>query len=343
MANAEAKGVFTIITLKDIANACGVSVSTASRAFDQSSRISQPVRQKILSCASEMGYTPNLIARSLKSNQTMTVALIVPSIDNRFYIDVLKYIEIALHQRGYRLLVSFIQNGITTELECLETMVAAKVDAIILIPLGNDSNRRYIESLQDKVKIIQLFSAPFHQIDSVIMDDETGTELGTNYLLQHNHHRIILAGGEERINGFWRAIDTAGISRHNVLTLPGNASSDQIRQAITTFHPSAVFSIANVSESVWIAVQDLGLSVPNDISLIFYDNPKWVSLVGITAIAHNYEAIASALVSQLLHRLRQSEDSPPCHIVLQPFVVERSSVKMLPPNTANASACFPSR
>lgn len=317
-----------IVTLKDIAKACDVSVSTVSRAFDKNSRISHPVRQRILSCASEMGYTPNLIARSLKSNRTMTIALIIPSIENRFYIDVLKHLEIQLHQYGYRLLVSFIQPGITTERECLEMMTSAQVDGIIMIP-ESTTEEGFIMGLRERVNLIQLFSNPYLDIDSVIMDDNGGAEAGTNYLLGHNHRRILFAGGENRRIGFWRAIDNAGISRDQVRTLHDLASVDEIIEVIQEYHPTAIFSVGDVNESVWTAIQKLDLSIPSDISLIVYDNTKWISLVGLTAVAHNLEQIAAAVVEQLLKRLNEEDDASAVHIILDPFIVERKSVKSL--------------
>lgn len=318
----------TIVTLKEIARVCGVSVSTVSRAFDKSSRISQPVRQRILSCASEMGYTPNLIARSLKSNRTMTVALIVPSIENRFYIDVLKHLEIQLHRYGYRLLVTFIQPGITTERECLEMMVSAKVDGIFLIP-EQATDESFIPALSRQVQMIQLFSDHYRQIDSVVMDDNGGAEAGIRYLLRHNHRRILFVGGETRRDGLWHAIDEAHIPHDSVCTLPDLSSVQSICSAIRSFQPTAIFSVGDANESAWTALQQMDLSIPEDISLIVYDNPKWIGLVGLTAVAHNLQEIADIAVRQLLHRLSGESDAPAQHIVLSPYIVERKSVKSI--------------
>lgn len=317
--------MFTIVTLKDIAKQCGVSVSTVSRAFDKSSRISLPVRQRILSCASEMGYAPNLIARSLKSSRTMTVALIIPSIDNRFYIDVLKHLEIQLHRYGYRLLVSFIQPGITTERECLEMMLSAKVDGIIMIP-EHTTEESYIMNLRNQVHIIQLFSDPYPQIDSVVMDDNSGANAGTAHLLQHGHRRILFIGGENRRVGFWQAIDGAHLPHDQIATLPDLASVEQITSSIRTFQPTAIFSVGSSNETMWTALKQMHLSIPDDISVIVYDNTQWVSLVGLTAVAHDLQQLASAVVAQLLKRLGD-DSSPAVHITLDPYVVERSSVK----------------
>ena len=314
--------------MKDVAKACGVSVSTVSRAFDESSRISHPVRQKILSRAAELGYTPNLLARSLKSNRSMTIALIIPSIENRFYIDVLQHLELVLHQYGYRLLVTFVHEGVTTERECLEMAASAQVDGIIVLP-QDSTNKQYLNSLAEQMRVIQLFNAPYSHMDSVIMDDEKGAEIGTNYLLQHGHRRILYVGGEDRIAGFWRAIDNAGIPHSEVMTLTGPVSVDLICDAIKTFHPTAIFSIASTSETAWSAIQKLNLSIPKDISLIAYDDTRWVGLAGLTAIAHDLKDISTATVSQLVHRLTNNDNQPVKHLVLDPFLIDRNSVRSL--------------
>lgn len=322
------KEVVIIVTLKDVAKTCGVSAATVSRAFDPSSRISQPVRQKVLQCASELGYTPNLIARSLKNSRTMTVALIVPSIENRFYIDVLQRLELTLHRYGYRLLVTFVHEGVSTERDCLEMAAAAQVDGIIVLP-QSDANRRYIDFLAQNRRIIQLFNNPFSHIDSVVMDDEKGAELGTKYLLSHGHRRILCVGGEDRIAGFWRAVDRAQVPRDSVLTLPGTTTVEDLCTAIHSFGPTALFSIAFANEITWAAVQRLDLSIPSDISMLVYDDTQWVSMVGLTVIAHDLEEITSALVAQLIHRLNGNTDSPVKQLVLDPFLIERKSVRTL--------------
>lgn len=326
--NLTRKDEFIIVTLKDVAKTCGVSVSTASRAFDKTSRISQPIRQKILTCAEELGYTPNLIARGLKSRRTMTVALIVPSIENRFYIDVLKYMEVALYQHGYRLMVNFVQAGIITERDCLETAFSAQADAIVILP-QDTTNQQFIDKLEEHIEIIQLFNAPYSQIDSVTMDDEGGTEAGTDYLITRGHRRILFAGGEDRINGFWRAVDRAKIPREELLVLPRSLTVEQMCRELCAYRPTAIFSVANSNEIVWQAIHELKLSIPDDISMIAYDNTNWIRMVGITAVAHDLAKISDSVVTQLMRRLNGSDSGGPKHLILDPYIVERKSVRTI--------------
>ncbi len=319
-------------TLKDIAKHCQVSYSTVSRAFDPDSRISSTTRKRILDYATEINYKPNLIARSLKKHESKTIGIIIPSIDNIFYIEVLKYIEIALKHCGYRLLVSFVQNDVNTELDCLELMSASQVDGMIIFP-EDRANSEYILRLSSKIQISQLFNAPYPEIDSVVMDDVGGTANGTRYLINRGHRRILYLGGPERLSGFTKVLNEYGVPETEVCIMADCQNSRQVVTAIQQFRPTAVFAIACTSEYAWNAIRSLNLSIPQDISLIVYDDTKWVSMLGVTAIAHNLEAIANTLVNQLIFRLR-TKDSPPkeiMHIVLDPFIRERESVKWLAP------------
>lgn len=313
-----------MVTLKDIARSCGVSVSTVSRAFDENSAISQPVRQRILQCAGELGYMPNLIARSLQSRRTMTIAFVIPSIDNSFYIEVLRHLEIKLHRYGYRLMVSFIHDDISTEQDCLEVAAAAQVDGIIFIP-NDRRNEQYVHTLQKNTPMIQLFHAPYEELDSVVVDDDRGAQDGARYLLERNHRRLLFICSDSRAGGFLRALEAANVAEEDRLILPCQTPTDILCETIRCFRPTAIFSVAEANETAWSAVQKMGLSIPKDVSMIAYDNTKWVDLIGLTAIAHDLENIAATVVDQLLKRL-EGDTAPAQHLVLSPFIVARNSV-----------------
>ena len=233
-----------------------------------------------------------------------------------------------MHQYGYRLLVTFVHEDITTEKDCLELAASAQVDGIILISYKRD-NEQLISRLQKHIKIIQLFHLQHSQVDSVVMDDNAGAEAAVNYLISNNHRRIIYVGGDERRAGVIRAIKNANIPTQNLLMLPIDVSMDEVCRAIVSFKPTAFFSVAMANETVWSAVRNMNLSIPEDISMIAYDNTKWVSLLQLTTVAHNLEEIATTVVSQLLQRINGDVDSDPQHIVLNPFIIERKSVRKL--------------
>lgn len=205
---------------------------------------------------------------------------------------------------------------------------SAQVDGIIILSESLE-NQRYIKQLLKNFKIIQLFNAPYPQIDSVTMNDIGGTEMGTNYLLNNGHQRILFLGGDRRISGFWKSVNDAKIPHDNLLALTGAISVDELCDEINRFRPTAIFSIATASETAWLAIRKLGFSVPDDISILAYDNSQWINLLGLTAIAHNLEEITSELVTLLMKRLNEDDSLPVQHLVLEPFIIERNSVKKI--------------
>lgn len=320
-----------ISTLKDIARHLGVSYSTVSRAFDPSSRVGQTTRKRVLDYAEQISFHPNLIAQSLKKSETKTVGIIIPSLDNIFYIEVLQQIEIALKSYGYRLLISFVQTSIASERDCLELMMASQVDAIIFIPLDRN-NSDYVLKLMRSCYLTQLFNVYYDEIDSISMNDNGGARLGAEYLFKHGHRRILYIGGSDRVNGFLEAADNYQISRTDIcikddwLTTP-----QEISEAILEFRPTSVFAIAYTAEAAWRAISDLRMEIPKDISLIVYDDTKWISILDITAVAHDLEDVANTLVNQIMRKLRTINDNgfTPEKIILSPFIKERNSVCIL--------------
>ena len=123
-----------MINMKDLAKACGVSVATVSRVINADPAVKPATKEKVMAAAERLGFSPNLAARSLKLSKSRTVGIIIPSINNYFYIDILKYIEAELRKRGYRLLVSFIYHGVTEERDALEAMSSARLEALIIFP-----------------------------------------------------------------------------------------------------------------------------------------------------------------------------------------------------------------
>ncbi len=313
--------------ITDVARMCGVSIATVSRAFSKDSVIKQETRIKILTAAESMGYTPNMVARGLKRSRSQTVGIIIPSIDNYFYIDALKYIEIELQKRGYRLIVSFIYHGVTEERDALEAMSSARLEALILFPRSR-INEDYIKKLSIHTKIIQLFTAPYDGYDSLVTDDIYGTEIAARYLTERGHRRILYIGGDARVKGYENALAEQNIAFDPALVslewlLDEKILSDMIRSA----QPTAVISVARQAEAAWRALSRMKIPVPDSLSFIAYDDVNWVKMLNITAVSHPLEEIASTLIERLFYII--GCESEPQKITVRPFITERESVKRI--------------
>lgn len=272
-----------------------------------------------------MGYRPNLMARGLKNARTQTVGIIIPSIDNYFYLDILKYIELSLHSRGYRLLVSFIQYGGYDEKAALSTMRDSHVDALIFSPRNTD-NRALVEDMQKEMFVMQLFTAPYEEISSLVMDDVYGAELGTSHLLSLGCRKILYVGGDNRVEGYYNALKKAGIEPDDALvSLDWSITSDAVREKIVTLNPDAVMAVARQAETAWCAITSLRKEkgIAWDIPFIAYDDVNWVRMFDITAVAHPLAEIAD-FVTDSIDSSQNSDEKFFLRKTIKPFLIRRS-------------------
>ncbi|MBP3918472.1 MAG: LacI family DNA-binding transcriptional regulator [Clostridia bacterium] len=312
------------LTIKELAHKCSVSTATISRAFDTNSVMKEETRQKILNAAKEYQYSPNLIARGLKRNQTNTIGFIIPSVDNLFYIDILKYIEIELKKYGYRMLISFVQDGVQTEDEALSVMLASQVDALIMVPTGAVDSQKIAE-IGQKIYLIQLFGGHYDFLDCVYMDDKQGVKNALDYLLKNGHQKILYVSEAPNYDIYKEAYSENGLSADCEYILKPYSSVDDIAKQICRLHPTAVLGIALHAEQAWLALKKCGMKIPDDVSFIAYDDVKWVQMFDITAVAHNYEEIAGHAVDLLIRNLKEKQPKVE-HIKLMPYMIERGSV-----------------
>lgn len=276
-----------------------------------------------------MGYTKNILARGLKRSRSQTIGTIIPSIENFFYVETLKYIDTRLFSQGYKMLVHFLHNEITSERDALEVLSSYRPEAILFSPRDRE-NQNFIETLVEaKINIIQLYTAPYKQYNSLIIDDIFGTQLATEYLLSMGHRRIMYFGYDIRVAGYRSAFRQYGLEVDEALiTNTSKCGEEGIFEAIKANDATAVLCIALESEKVWNVLNQKGVKIPDDLSFVAYDDLKWVKMLGITAISHPVELIAEKLADQIT-RLINGENDTPEHILIKPSIIERKSVRRL--------------
>jgi Transcriptional regulators len=308
-----------LITIKDVAKECGVSIATVSRAFTADAVIKADTRRFVIETAERLGYRPNILARGLKNSRTQMVGMIIPSIDNHFYLDVLKYIECELHNHGYRLTVSFIQYGVYDEKDALATIEDSHVDVLIFSPRNTD-NRDTIMRMNKNIQMLQLFTAPYNEIPGILMDDEYGTGIATEHLISRGYKRILYVGGDERIEGYYATLAKAGIAVDNSLvSLNWGITDDEAADLIKRTSPSAILGVARQAETAWRALTSLKKNTT--IPFVAYDDVNWVKILDITAVSHPLEEIAQTVVNYIM------KNETDVRKIIKPYLSERSSSK----------------
>ncbi|MDR1253207.1 MAG: LacI family transcriptional regulator [Treponema sp.] len=206
-------------TIRDVANAAGVSTATVSRVLaENSSPVAEQTRLRVIAAAEKLRYRMNHTARSLKTQSTMTVAVVFPELTNDFFMDVAEGIEQELNARGYTMLLSFSRNSVEEEKKRISMLADRMVDGMVIIPAG--SRGKHLRALADQRMPIVLVDRIVEGagLDAVTSDNEEGALLLTKALLADGFKRIAFVGGEittstarERLSGYARALAEAGI------------------------------------------------------------------------------------------------------------------------------------
>lgn len=281
------------ITIKDIAKAAGVSHTTVSRALKGDKRIAPKTRERIRALAEELGYVPNTVARGLKTNRSHILGIIVRRIGDPYFTDVQRGIEEALHHRKYRMILTASQKNPVREAEIIQSMSEHRVDGVIICSSHvSDTQRARLAKFGMPTVLINN-QADHNNPLSIRHDDVFGSYSLVRHLIGLGHRRIAyLAHGnagntnQNRLSGFQKAMEEAGLpieGRYFVSSKDGKPESggDAIRPLLDLSElPTAVFCYNDMlAIGAMRAIKEAGYSIPDDISIVGFDNIDFSSLV----------------------------------------------------------------
>ena len=201
------------VTIKDVAKRAGVSASTVSRVVNADCRISDKTRNKVLACMDELGYQVNNIARSLKTNRTMTVGFISPELTNDVFMNIARGAEDEFRKHGYNIIICNSNENIIDEEDRIRLLIQKCTDGMIIIPASPEGKHyRQIREAGQPLVLVDRLVADFES-DAVLVDNINGSYTAVEYLINRGHRRIGFIGGdirltsaEERFEGYRRAL-----------------------------------------------------------------------------------------------------------------------------------------
>ncbi|MBP1654736.1 MAG: rbsR, partial [Bacteroidetes bacterium] len=209
------------ITLKDIAQKSGLSVSIVSRVLNRKSekyRISAETERRVLKTARELNYRPNQLARGLRLKKTHTVGLIAPDLSNPFFAAIIKSAQSVAHRLGYSLVVCDTDENLQLEMEHVNLLHSKGVDGLIVLPVGQRSS--HFEFLVRQSVPLVIVDRVFDQLatNTVVIDNRTGAREAVEYLIRNGHRRIAIIQGlpgtytsDGRVKGYLDALEAHGI------------------------------------------------------------------------------------------------------------------------------------
>lgn len=275
------------VSIKDIAEAAGVSHSTVSRALGDSPLVKAETKARIQRLAQEMGYSPDAIARSLVTQRTHTVGVVVTTITDPFVAEVVQGVEDMAQANDYSVILASSASEPQRELASVEMLRAKRVDTVIVT--SSRVGALYLEHLERIGVPVVLVNNHNQQSGrytfSVSVDNQHGGHLATAHLTQRGHRRIGYVSGPadhsddaERLAGYRRALVEAGISFDPALVVPGNGRLDGGERALRALadlaeSPTAVFCYNDMTAiGLMSAARRIGLSVPQDLAVVGFDD-----------------------------------------------------------------------
>ncbi|MCI0513152.1 LacI family transcriptional regulator [candidate division KSB1 bacterium] len=329
--------------LIDIAQKTGYSISTVSRVLNQTPdkfKISEQTRKRIFQVAEELGYHPNIIARSLRLQQTNEIGMVVPDISKRFFSFLVKIIAKRLREYNYKIIVYDADENTKIEEESIKSLLEKKVDGLIVCPVGVEFSH-LTKIAQIGIPLLTLDRC-FEklEVDSICVDNYHGARLAVEYLIREGHRKIGVIHGlegtwlnERRVKGYQDALIAAGLpveKRYDQCDSFGtfNGYLEMLRLLSLDDPPSAVFFAGGyILLGALKAIREKKLHIPEDISFVTFDDPTFALQLTppITAVAQPIEEIGAMTVKLLLRRMLEP-DSKIERVLLQPQLIVRNSV-----------------
>ena len=327
------------VTIKDVAKAAGVSYSTVSRALSGSPEISAETRERILSLCKEMNYTTNTVARAMVMKSTKLLGLILTDISNPFMSELAYHIDRQARARGYNIILCNSSRNLEQERDLLELMIGRKVDGVILFP-SESASYETLQPLLPRMPTIfvgeNLREAPESY---VAVDNYRGAYLGVEYLYKLGHRRILYFGKRRgssthqlRGDGYVAACHDFGLTpRYCNNTFMSTSIKYGYQLAKQLFAQprdyTAIFAATDTNAlGVMQAAEECGIRIPEDLSLLGFDNIRDSGLprINLTTVEQPKKLLASMAVDSLLDKI-QNELSGYTHRILTPALIERSS------------------
>ena len=330
------------VTIKDVAAAAGVAVSTVSRVLNNLDRVSDETREKVQRVADEMGFVRNTLAASVKTGRSNMIMVIVPDIINEFYTAVIQGVEESAVQKGYFTMVFASNEMQKKEEEFFCGKFGKIVDGVVMIPAHEDLS--FVKEYVKPIVIVDRYVSG-SCAEAVIIDNLGGARMLTQELVDNGHKDIaILIGpemfniGKERMGGYTQVMCENGLQIHpeyvKRCTWYAESGYEKTKELLALPNPpSAIFATNNLlGIGCMQAIVESGLKLGEDISLVCFDDTLMAQYMtpGITVVKRETVEMGRLAAEKLIQLIEGEKCSvKERKIVLPVTLVRRNSVKKL--------------
>ncbi len=335
-----------ITTIKDIAESCGVSMTTVSLVLNhRPNNVSLATKEKIIRTADECDYRPNGIARSLATKKSNTIGVIVPDISNSFFSDSVKSMQIELDKHGYTVLLCNSEEQFANDVKYIKLLSNRQVDGLILTVSAEtmaDNQWTTVRDLISSLKIPTVLYDRFFPGDQpkVYVDNTQGAYELTKHLIENGHKEIglitgplDLIGTQGRLAGVQKALKEAGLSIKKEHIVNATYDIDSGRQGAKKLlgKVSAIFAFNDMQAyGVLDSARERHMLIPRDVSLVGFDDIFYSAVLDmrLTTVSQPVKEMTKALCS-LLVRAIEDHATANDEISIPGTLVKRDSVRTI--------------
>jgi LacI family transcriptional regulator len=329
-----------MITIKDVADRAGVSITTVSHVINGTRSVSPSSQQRVQRAIKELNYVPSAVARSLKSARTHTIGLIVSNNCNPFFAEVVRGIEDTCYEADFNVILCNSDDSPAKRARYMRVLAEKQVDGLIVLGAGGEQGGADLQSLNvPHVEVDRDLGDS--SSDTVRVDHEAGGRMAVDHLLGLGHRRIACLTGPlsltpalQRLRGYWAGLHAAGVSVPDGLTRESDFTSAGGYAAMKELlkvapRPTAVFAGNDLAAfGVICAAVEAGLRVPEDVSVVGYDDVTLAAYMNppLTTVAQPMHQTGQIAAQMLINRI-EHPGIPVQRRLLKPSLKRRRSTQ----------------
>ena len=326
--------------IRDVAKLAGVAPITVSRVINGAGSVTEDTCQRVQHAIDQLHYVPNSLARSLRSRQSHTIALIVSDITNPFWTTIARGVEDTAAENDYRTILCNTDENPAKETNYLNLLVERRVDGAIIAPATREKKRLVLlTQLQVPCVLIDRRVDGF-KADRVYGDSRTGARQLIDHLVDLGHRRIALINGpktissaQDRAAGYREALEAHGLAVEDDLIFQGDFKQESGRRLtqqilVRDQRPTAIFAANNfIALGVLQALQEAGLRVPEEMALVCIDDVPYLSAIDplLTVAAQPAYEMGEAAARLLVERLTTYRTGKAREVILPTQLIIRRS------------------
>jgi len=330
-----------MVSIKDVAKLAGVSIATVSRTINNKDRVNEETRERVRRAIDSTGFSPNTLAQNFRRGRTHFIMVVLPSIGDPFFAGVVKGIQAIAQQKGYNVL--FSETKMNSD-EFTSMLVSKQADGMILLatvpPAGIEVLNHERHRILPIVIACEAIQPEMRNLPSVHIDNVAAAKEATRFLVAHDHERIAFISGtntsllmKDREAGYRAAMKAAKLTVHDGWVVEGNLTIEGAVKATRNLlhHATRPTAILCANDDMAIGaiheIRSSGLSVPEDLSVIGFDDIRYSQAVypPLTTVRQPAEEIGEKAMYRIIHAIEigaQPTSEP--ELVPHELVIRRS-------------------